>query len=178
MRVVSHLTPAQLKQRMLATEERRQFQRWQVIYLMSSGRFRAAEAAQLVGVARGTVYQWVHLYNRQGPKALDLQGRGGRRNALLSWEEEGLLLAELSEKAKQGRVVVAWTVRDRVEKKLGHSVSKDYAYDLLHRHGWRKIAPRPRHPKGKSAVQEQFKKNFPRWWLPPPEVLPKTTNGR
>jgi transposase len=177
MRVVSHLTAKQLKQRMLATKDRRQFQRWQVIYLMSSGRFRAGQAGQLVGVAKGTVYQWVHLYNHQGPKALDLQGRGGRRNALLSRKEEEVLLTELSAKAEQGRVVLAQSVRERVERKLGRSVSKDYAYDLLHRHGWRKIAPRPRHPKGNSAVQEQFKKNFPSWWLPPPRVLPKMTNG-
>lgn len=171
--IVGHLKPEELKRRMLESEGREQFQRWQVIYILSVKGFRADETAQLVGVAKGTVYQWVHLYNRRGPEALELQGRGGRRKALLSLEEERVVLEELAGKAKEGLVVVAQTVRDHVEDKLGRSVSKDYAYDLLHRHGWRKVAPRPRHPKRDRVQQEAFKKNFRFSWMPPYGVLPQ-----
>jgi hypothetical protein len=40
-------------------------------------------------------------------------------------------------------------------------VSLAYVYRLLHRHGWRKLGPRPRHPKAQPAVQERFKKTPP-----------------
>ena len=86
--VVSHLNPEELKDHMLASKDRQQFQRWQVIFIMSTQKYRADEVAELVGVTKGTVYQWVHIYNHKGPDALILQGRGGRTGGLLTWEEE------------------------------------------------------------------------------------------
>jgi transposase len=166
--IFSHLSPQDIRKRMLASESRQQFQRWQVIYIMSAKGFGAKMTAHLVGVAKGTVHQWVHQYNHKGPNALDLLGRGGRRKALMSWLEEEALLEKMKAKAKKGEVVIARTVRERVEGKLGRKVSKDYAYDLLHRHGWRKILPRPRHPKGDPSVREEFKKNYQPLWMPPP----------
>jgi hypothetical protein len=35
----------------------------------------------------------------------------------------------------------------------------DYVYKLLHRHEWRKLAPRPHHTKQDPAVAAAFKKN-------------------
>lgn len=166
--VSSHLTPIEIKDRMLSSKSRQQFQRWQVIYIMATKGFGAEITADLVGVARGTVHQWVYQYNHKGPKVLDLQGRGGRRKALLSWAEEEALLEEMRTKAEQGKVVIARTIRERVEKELGREVSKDYTYDLLHRHDWRKISPRPRHPKGDPSLQEEFKKNYQTLWMPLP----------
>ncbi|MDR0250284.1 MAG: winged helix-turn-helix domain-containing protein [Burkholderiales bacterium] len=32
-------------------------------------------------------------------------------------------------------------------------------YNLLHRHGWRKLAPDKRHPKSDPQAQEEWKKN-------------------
>lgn len=174
--IIDHLKPDELKRRMLQSEDREQFQRWQVIYVLLTKGFGAQDTADLVGVAQGTVYQWVHLYNQQGPQALVLQGRGGRRKALLSPEEEKVVLEEVATQAKEGTVVVAQTIRSHVEEKLGHSVSKDYAYDLLHRHGWRKVAPRPRHPKGDKAKQDAFKKNSRSSWMPPHGTLHQEMN--
>ncbi len=166
-KIVSHLKPNELKDKMLASKDRQQFQRWQVIFIMSTQKYRADEVAELVGVTKGTVYQWVHTYNHKGPDALILQGRGGRTGGLLTWEEEEALLNEISEKAKQGLVIIAQPIRKYVERKLGHSVSKDYTYDLLHRHGWRKASPRPEHPKVNKGQQEEFKKNYLSSWRPP-----------
>jgi hypothetical protein len=38
-----------------------------------------------------------------------------------------------------------------------YEVSRGYVYGLLHRHGWRKLGPRPRPPQG----QKQLKNNSP-----------------
>ena len=54
--IVGHLMPEEMKARMLASDRRWQFQLWQVIYLMSSKGFRAKQTAEVVGVAKRTVY--------------------------------------------------------------------------------------------------------------------------
>ena len=33
------------------------------------------------------------------------------------------------------------------EKQVGHSISVAQIYRVLHRHGWRKVMPRSKHPK-------------------------------
>jgi transposase len=170
MILVDHLKKEEIRRRMLESADRQQFQRWQVIWLASKG-LSAQCIGDFVGVSDGTVHQWIHHYNHQGPEWIILQGRGGRRHGLLDVEEERLFLEELNEEAQKGKIIVAFDFRERIEKKIGRKVSKDYLYDLLHRHGWRKVAPRPQHPKAKRNEQEEFKKNFQTWWQPPAKPL-------
>ena len=40
----------------------------------------------------------------------------------------------------------------------GKAVARSTVYRLLERHGWRKVVPRPRHPKADVAAQAAFKK--------------------
>ena len=44
------------------------------------------------------------------------------------------------------------------EQAIGHSTSNSTIYNLLARHGWRKLMPRPFHPKRDLAAQNDFKK--------------------
>jgi len=49
-----------------------------------------------------------------------------------------------------------------MRKPSGHDTSNSTVYNLLARHGWRKLMPRPFHPKRDIAAQNSFKKNgFP-----------------
>jgi transposase len=170
-RLENHLKQGELRKRMMEAKNREQFQRWQAIFLTSKG-LRAEQVAEYVGVSRGTVHQWVFQYNHVGPEGFRLRGRGGRRFGLLTFEEEATLLESLRSQAEQGRVIAAFSVRAQVEKKVDQPVSKDYLYDLLHRHGWRKVMPRPQHPQADAVRQATFKKNFRSWWVPPPKVSP------
>lgn len=52
----------------------------------------------------------------------------------------------------------AFWLREMVKKKPGREVSKDYLYDLLHRHDWRKVMPRPSHPE--ADVERRNKRNL------------------
>lgn len=65
--------------------------------------------------------------------------------------------------ALEGGVLIAQQLREAVEQKVGHRVSQDYLWDLLHRHGWSKKAPRPEHTKAEEAKEkrEAFKKKHP-----------------
>jgi hypothetical protein len=47
--VASHLKPEEIKERMLSSESRQQFQRWQVIYITVTKRLKAEEVCELVG---------------------------------------------------------------------------------------------------------------------------------
>jgi hypothetical protein len=44
------------------------------------------------------------------------------------------------------------------EKAIGHETSNSTIYNLLARHGWRKLMPRPYHPQRDLAAQHDFKK--------------------
>ena len=62
------------------------------------------------------------------------------------------------------RVVIGHCPRVRVpvftayEQAIGHPTSNSTVYNLLARHGWRKLMPRPFHPKRDLAAQSAFKK--------------------
>ena len=83
---------------------------------------------------------------------------------MMSFKEEEELLQSQAAIALQGKVLVAKQLRSVVEQNIGHAVSDDYLWDLLHRHGWSKKAPRPQHPRADEKVKEQrkeFKKKHP-----------------
>jgi transposase len=166
--IEAHLDKHELKQKMNEAQGLDQFKRWQVIYLrLTQPQLSVNAVADASGVSYRTVTQWTWMYNKFGPRAYCLAGRGGRRKGLVDLEQERRLLEELTGKAQKGHIVTVRVVRKRVERLLGHSVSKDYAYDLLHRHEWRKVVPRPHHPKRNKAKQQAFKKTSRTCWIPP-----------
>ena len=85
-----------------------------------------------------------------------------RCRAYLSPEEEKELLDNLVEKARQGHIPVAGEIQKALEEKLGHSIHKATLYRFLKRNNWRKVVPRPVHPKNNPEQAAAFKKNFRR----------------
>lgn len=108
-----------------------------------------------------TVRRWIRQFNTGGPWSLGSANLGGRRWAYLSEAEERVVLASLRSRARSGRLVTAKELHTEIDARVGHAVSDDYVYSLLHRHGWRKVEPRPRHVQANSSVQESFKRDFP-----------------
>jgi hypothetical protein len=49
-------------------------------------------------------------------------------------------------------------VKQAYEQAVGRVVPKSTVYRMLARHGWRKLAPRPRHPQADGARQQALKK--------------------
>lgn len=88
--------------------------------------------------------------------------RGGRRRELMSIEEEKAFLSPWVEKAEAGGVLVVPPIHLALQERVGHKVPKSTVYRLLARHGWRKVTPDTRHPKGDEAAREEFKKNSPK----------------
>jgi transposase len=55
-------------------------------------------------LSKPSVYKIVERYNKQGPLAIKCKLRGGRRNALLSVNEEEQLFINLEEQASKGLI--------------------------------------------------------------------------
>jgi len=64
-----------------------------------------------------------------------------RSRAYLTEAEEAAFLEPFLEGARQGDALAVGAIRSALEERLGRRVSKATAYNLLHRHGWRKPAP-------------------------------------
>lgn len=167
LQLVSHLTDIEIKEKLSQNREELTYSRWQIIYLIQIGKVSSAEVlAPLVDLSVHSIYKIVEKYNIEGPSSIFYKPKGGRRKAYLSLEEEKELFISLEDKASKGQIKAAGDIRLIVEKKVGHTISDDYLWDLFQRNGWKKKMPRPHHPKRSLEDQLEFKKNSPRIWSP------------
>jgi transposase len=157
-RPISEQAKASLEELLKRTKTKADFRRVQCIWLRAAFAMSSDEVARAVGFSPATVKKLWSQYFSDGEEVLIGQGRGGRRRANLSLEEEQKLLVHFFDKAESGEVLVVNEVKAAYEKAVGRMVPKSTVYRMLARHGWRKIAPRPRHPKADPQKMEAFKK--------------------
>jgi transposase len=138
-----------------------EFQRLQCVWLRAALDLSAPQIAQALGWQADHVRHVQAAYLRQGTEALRDKPQGGRRHAHLTRAQEQELLAPFLRLAQEGGVLVIAPVQAAYEAAIGHPVHASVVYRALHRHGWRKLAPRPKHPKASPEIQEAFKKNCP-----------------
>jgi transposase len=72
-------------------------------------------------------------------------------------EQERELLAPFLERASTGGFLVVGQVKAEIEARLGRSMVLSSVYNLLRRHGWRKLAPDKRHPQSDPLAQQEWK---------------------
>src|SRR5438309_1971175 len=65
--------------------------------------------------------------------------------------EEKALLARFAKAAGAGEMLNIHDLKAGYQKAIGHATSDSTVYNLLHRHGWRKLMPRPFHSKRDSS---------------------------
>jgi transposase len=159
-----HLSMTEVKNRMRTDPCAMKRQRWLIIYNALVEPRRAEAIARHCGVSKATVHAVISRYNRLGVAAIETPGKGGRRRQYLTLEEEQEFLAPFFAQAECGEIATVGQIWRAFEQRVGHPVDNSTVYRLLHRHGWRKVMPRPKHPKSDRETQEQFKKTFPIWW--------------
>ena len=157
-KAVEHLTEEEIEEKIKTTVGFWRVKRWMVIRHALVNPSSAKEIALNTGMAEQSVHNLIAAYNREGEKAVETKGKGQRQKANLTIEEEKEFLQPFFEKAEKGQITTAGEIKESLENALGHSVHKTTVYRLLDRHGWRKIAPRPAHPKTNKEEQEEFKK--------------------
>ena len=128
-----------------------QRERIQMVLLRESGLTQPAIAAAM-GVSLSTVNRAHMAYDEGGINALKPKPNGGRKHENMTLAEEKALLARFATMLNIHALKAAY------EQAIGHATSDSTVYNLLHRHGWRKLMPRPFHPKRHRAAQDAFKK--------------------
>jgi len=136
-----------------------EFQRAQAVWLRVALDLSDSEIATATGLSSNTVRCLQSRFRLRGETALIGVGRGGRRRQNLTVDQEEEVLRPFLEQAGSGAILQVGPIKDAYERVVGREVPKSTVYRLLARHGWRKLAPRPRHPKARSDLQEEFKKS-------------------
>lgn len=104
------------------------------------------EISEKTGYHISTASKLIARYMRDGISAIaENHYKGNRRN--MSFEEEAAMLAPFIERAERGEMVDIKEIAAAYQKAVPHKISDTQIYYVLHRHGWRKIMPRSRHPK-------------------------------
>ena len=134
-----------------------QRQRIQMVLLRESGMTQPLIAAAM-GVSLSTVNRAHMAYDHGGLDALKPKPSGGRKRENMTLEEEKALLARFAKAAGAGEMLNIHDLKADYEKAIGHETSKSTIYNLLARHGWRKLMPRPFHPRRDIVAQNAFKK--------------------
>jgi transposase len=147
-----------LADRLKKAKGRPEFQRIQCVLIRATLDSSAAEIARLLGWSTETVHVIHSRWAKEGDAIFNLKAKGGRRNQYLPAEEEAAFLKPFLLKAEAGGILNAMEIKAAFEAKVGKVVAKSTVYRMLERCGWRKIAPRPRHPKADLAAQAAFKK--------------------
>lgn len=138
-----------------------EYQRIQCVLIRATLGSSASQIAELLGWSTATVRVLHSRWSKEGDAIFDLRRRGGRHNQHLSPEQEQELLAPFVERAEAGGMLTVAEIQQAYQEQLGKQVAPSTIYRLLDRHGWRKVVPRPRHPKADVAAQAAFKKTAP-----------------
>jgi transposase len=154
MRIIEHLSVADLERRYRTAQDVTEARHTQAIWLLAQGR-TVLDVAGVLAFAPRWVEQLAARYNAHGPAVLgDQRRRNGRAASVLT----AAVLAALAERLRAppddggrwtGPKVALWMARQ-----LGvERVHPQRGWEALKRVRWSIQAPRPRHPR--SATPEQ-----------------------
>ena len=165
-RVEDHLSLEEIKAQLRSASDADKRMRWQIIYTIAADPRDGSLISKQLGCSRSTVSNAVSEYNLLGKDSFSGPGSGSNRsNYHMSESEEAIFISSFKDQANKGLVCTISEIKHSYEKYIGSSVPPSTITRLLSRHGWRKIDPRPMHPKSSKEKQETFKKTLV-YWLP------------
>jgi transposase len=145
-----------------------QVRRILAVAMVLDGRPRA-EAAELNGMDRQTLRDWVHRYNAEGVDGLTSRHSPGRTRALNRLQRAELLELVLAGPDPEIDGVVRWRCVDlqaAVERRFGVKAHGHTVARWLNELGLTRLRPRPYHPKKNPQAETDFKKTSPLWSKP------------
>ena len=148
---------AQIKAARKKNRDKQIDRRLEVLELRCEGMSYVA-IAEATGFHRSHVSSLIRKYFEEGITAVAEKHYGGNHRNL-RYEEEAALLDEYQQRAESGQMLSVKEIETAYEKQVGHRISNSQIYRVLHRHGWRKIMPRSRHPKKASEEVIEASKN-------------------
>ena len=139
------------------TTDKRVDRRLKALEMRAQGK-RSEEVAQACEYHPSFITTLVAKYRKGGLAAItENHYPGNRRN--MSVEKEAAILEPFMKRAEAGMMVEISEIKAAYQKEVDHPISAAQIYYVLHRHDWRKIMPRSKHPKKASEeVIETSKK--------------------
>lgn len=151
----------QMQELMKKADSAESLRKIQCIYLRAAFNYLPKEISKITGLSISRVRQIHTAYRQNDISALYTGKRGGRNHAYMTKNKEKKFLENFKQESKEGLVVEVKKIQQAYEVKINRSVNKSTIYDLLHRHGWRKIFPRSVHPNHNEETIDAFKKTLP-----------------
>ena len=158
MHVHEHLSLEELHRLTQSIRGTRYWKRYQAVVLAMQGR-PAADIARCLDCSDRAVQNWVTRYNRSGPEILQEQPRSGRPPRL-----SGSELIRFQQRLEAGPTAedematfYGLDLKRILEVEFGVILSLQGVYDLLHRHGFSSLMPRPQHKDSDEELQAIFK---------------------
>ncbi len=158
MHVHEHLALDDLRRRARAITKRRTWVRFQAVILAVEGR-TAAEIARGRDCGERSVQDWVAKDNAAGPDAPEQRPHTGRPPRLA-----GPDLVRFQQRLEAGPTpedgICTFHGRDLrliLEREFGVPLGLQAVYDLLHRHGFSSLMPRPQHKDADEDLQAIFR---------------------
>ena len=149
---------AEVKRAYKASKDTREQTRLLCLRLRMEKSYPSKQIAEIVDCSEGMVKKVISDYGREGLSSI-LRGRFGGNHRNLSYAEEKALLEPFLREAEKGQILIVSDIHKAYEGAIGHTVPPSTVYRMLDRHNWRKVMPRPRHPKANPEEQETYKKN-------------------
>ena len=118
----------------------------------------AKQVSRATGFHASSVSRLVAKYRDHSLEAVSSNHYGGNHRNM-SVEEEAAILAPFKERAEKGELVEVSEIAKAYQAAVDHPVSNGQIYFVLHRHGWRKIMPRSKHPRKASDEEIAASKN-------------------
>ena len=133
--------------------------RLKALLLHAQGKKREIIAEQ-TGFVKSYISELVSKYCNKGLSSIvENKFHGNHRN--ISFLEEEAILEPFKRAAAAGQIIETSEIKRAYEKAIGRSLDNNHGqiYYVLHRHGWRKVMPRSKHPnKASEEVIEASKK--------------------
>ena len=164
----SEPTSAELRALSNRCSDGAQVRRILAIAMVLEGRSRT-EAAELNGMDRQTLRDWVHRYNAAGVRGLKSRRHPGRAPALTQLQRAELLDLVIAGPDPEIHGVVRWRCVDlqaEVARRFSVKVHENTIGRWLHELGLTRLQPRPVHPQKDPEAEAAFKKTSPTWSEP------------
>ena len=151
-------TVTDLEERLKKAKNAEELRRIQTVYYRAKYDYSPTQIAAMTGYAVGTVHNIHSDYLARGAVIFKLGRPGGRQAALMTPSAEAEFLSPFIEDGDAGGILEVSRIHEALCAHVGRRVALGTTYNILHRHGWRKIMPRSRHPKADKEAQAAFKK--------------------
>ena len=128
------------------------------------------EIADATGYHMQRITQLVTEVFKNGLDSILQDGRTSN-NYRMTFGQETEFLKQFEEMAETGQLVTVEPILKKYEEATGKKSNTTSIYRLLKRHGWRKLRPRPKHPKAASIEEQDRQKKLKLSWQKDADIM-------